>query len=76
MKKNRLTEIKMKIRQPINTKQQNPEDAIVRLENLTPEQVENTTEQVRQGNELNNINQLVQQEERFEENETFVAENK
>ena len=81
VKKNRLTaaeieEIKMKIRQPINTKQQNPEDARVWLENLTPEQVENTIEQVRQRNEINNINKPVQQEERFEENETFVAENK
>ena len=73
MKKNRLTaaeieEIKMKIRQPINTEQQNPEDAKVRLENLTPEQLENTIEQVRQGNEINNINQPVQ-------NETFAVEN-
>ena len=81
MKKNRLTaaeieEIKMKLRELINTKQQNPEDARVRLENLTPEQVENTIEQVRQGNEINNINQPVQQEGRLEENETFVAENK
>ena len=81
MKKNRLTaakieEIKMKIRQPINTEKQNPEDARVRLENLIPEQVENTIEQVRQGSEINNINQPVQQEERFVENETFVVENK
>ena len=81
MKKNRSTateieEIKMKIRQPINTKQQNPKDARVRLENLIPEQVENGIEQVRQGNEINDIDQRVQQEERFEKNETFVAENK
>ena len=48
----------------------------MRLENLTPEQVENTIEQVRQGTEINNINQPVQQEERFVENETFVVENK
>ena len=67
----------MEIRQPINTEQRNPEDARMRLENLTPEQVENTRdiEQVRQVNEINNINQPVQQEERFEENETFVVEN-
>ena len=71
-----IEEIKMKIRQPINTKQQNPEDARVRLENLTPEQVENTIEEVRQGNEIININQPVQQDERFEVNETFVVENK
>ena len=64
----------MKIRQPINTEQQNPEDTRVRLKNLTPEQVENTIEQVRQGNEINNINQPVQQEERSEENEIFVVE--
>ena len=82
MKKNRSTtvaeveEIKMKLRQPTNTKQKNPEDARMRLENLTPEQVENTIEQIRQGNEINKINQPVQQEERFEENENFVAENK
>ena len=69
MKKNRLAaaeieEIKMKIRESINTEQKNPQDARVRLENLTPEQVENIIEQVRQGNEIN-INQPVQQEERF-----------
>ena len=66
----------MKIRQPINTEQQNPETARVRLENLTLEQADNTIEQVGQGNEIYNINQPVQQEERFEENETFVVENK
>ena len=66
----------MKIRQPINTERQNPEDARVRLENLTPEQVESNIEKVRQGNEINNMNQPVQQEERFEENKTFVEENK
>ena len=67
----------MEIRQPINTEQRNPEDARMRLEKLTPEQVENTRdiEQVRQVNEINNINQPVQQEERIEENETFVVEN-
>ena len=81
MKKNRLTagkteEIKMKIRQPINTEQQNTEDARLRSKNLKPEQVENAIEHLRQGNEKNNIFQPVQQEERFEENETFVVENK
>ena len=55
MKKNRLTaaeikEIKVKIRQSINTERQNPEDARVMLENSTPEQVQNTIQQVRQGN--------------------------
>ena len=64
MKNSRLTaaeieEIKMKIRQPVSTEQQNQEDARVRLENVTPEQVENTIDQVRQGNEINNINQPV-----------------
>ena len=58
MKNDRLTatelkEIKAKIRQPINTEQQNLEDAI---------------EQVRQGNKTNNINPPVPQEEQFEEN--------
>ena len=81
MKKNRLiaTEIegiKTKIRQPINTKRQNPKDGRVRLENVTPEQVENTIEHIRQWNGINNINQAVQEEERFEENETFLIENK
>ena len=66
----------MKIRQPINTEQQNPENASARLENLTLQQADNTIEQVGQGNEIYNINQPVQQEERFEENETFVVENK
>ena len=81
MKNSRLTaaeieEIKMKIRQPISTEQQNQEDARVRLENITPEQVENTIDQVRQGNEINNINQPVQQNNQFQENKTFVVENK
>ena len=49
MKKNRLTaveieEMEMKVRQPINTKQWNPEDGKVRLKNITSEQVENTIE--------------------------------
>ena len=65
----------MKIRQPINTEQQNPENARVRLENLTLEQVDNTIEQVGQENEIY-INQPLQQKERFEENETFAVENK
>ena len=52
MKNNRLTaveieEINMKIKQPINAEQQNPDDARVMLENLTPEQVENIIEQVK-----------------------------
>ena len=52
MKNNRLTaveieEINMKIKQPINAEQQNPDDAGVMLENLTPEQVENIIEQVK-----------------------------
>ena len=52
MKNNRLTaveieEINMKIKQPINAEQQNPDDARVMLENLTPEQVENIMEQVK-----------------------------
>ena len=48
-----LKEVKAKIRQPINTEQQNLEDAI---------------EKVRQGNKTNNINPPAQQEEQFEEN--------
>ena len=49
MQKNRLTaskieNIKTKIRQPINTERQNLEDARLRLENLTPEQVQNIIE--------------------------------
>ena len=71
-----IKEIKVKIRQPINTEQQNLKDARVSLENLTPEQVENTIEQEREGNEINNMNQPVQQEERFEEKEIFVVGNK
>ena len=61
MKKNRLTaaeieKTKTKIRQPMNTKQQNPENARwVRWGNLIPEQLENTIEQVRQGNWINYI---------------------
>ena len=49
MKKKRLTaaeieEIKMKIKQPVNTERQNPEDSRVRLKNLALEEVENTIE--------------------------------
>ena len=74
MKTNRLTAAKIdeikaiksnKIRQPVNTKRQI--DTSVRLENLTPEQVVILVifriEQVREGNEINNINQSVPQEE-------------
>ena len=62
--------------QPINTEQQNPEGTRVTQENVTPEQVESTIEQVGQEKKINNINLPVQQEKRFEENETFVGENK
>ena len=60
-KKNRLTaaemkQIKMKIRQPINTEQKNSGDPKTRFENLTSEQAQNTTEQIKQGNEINDIN--------------------
>ena len=48
----------------------------MKLQNLALEQVENTIKQVRQGNEINNINQPVQQEKRFEEIATFVVESK
>ena len=40
------------------------------------EQVGKTIEQVRQGNGIANINQPVEQKERFQENETFVVEYK
>ena len=81
IKNNRLPgaenkEIKRKTKQPINTEQQNSKDPRVRLENLTPEKVESTIEQVRQGNEINSINQPVQQEEGFEENENIAVESK
>ena len=46
------------------------------MQNLALEQVENTIQQVRQGNEINNINQPVQQDERFEEIANFVVESK
>ena len=80
-KKNRLAaaeieEIKTKIWQPRNIEQQNLEGFRVRLENLTPEKVENTIEQVRHGNRIDNVNQPAQQEERFEENENFTVESK
>ena len=48
----------------------------MRLENLTPEQIGNTIEAVRQGNEIKNTSKSVQQEEPFEENESSVVENK
>ena len=40
----------------------------MRLEILTLKEIENTIEQVRQKNEINNTNQPMQQQERFEEN--------
>ena len=81
MKKNRVTapeieKVKTKIWQPINTEWQNPADARVKLENLTPEHVESTIEKIRHGNYINNINQPVQRKEWFVDNETFVVENK
>ena len=48
----------------------------MRLENLTPEQIGNTIEAVRQGNEIKNTSKPVQQEEPFEENESSIVENK
>ena len=48
----------------------------MRLENLTPEQIGNTIEAVRQRNEIKNTSKPVQQEEPFEENESSVVENK
>ena len=48
----------------------------MRLENLTAEQIRNTIEAVRQGNEIKNTSKPVQQEEPFEENESSVVENK
>ena len=48
----------------------------MRLGNLTLEQIGNTIEAVRQGNEIKNTSKPVQQEEPFEENESSVVENK
>ena len=46
------------------------------MENLTPEKVENTIEQVRHGNIIDNVNQPAKKEERFDENENFTVESK
>ena len=48
----------------------------MRLGNLTLEQIGNTIEAVRQGNEIKNTSKPVQQEEPFEENEPSVVEKK
>ena len=55
LKKIRLTsteieEIKRTAREPTNSEKQSPEDVRVKIENLKPEQIKDTVEQVRQGN--------------------------
>ena len=56
--KKRLTEaeiedIKKTVRKQIKTEKPKPGDVAVKMENLTPEQIENTIKQIRQGKKVN-----------------------
>ena len=62
MNKKRLTEaeiedIKKTVRKQTKTEKPKPEDVAVKLENLTPEQIENTVKQIRLRKEVNQQNQ-------------------
>ena len=62
MNKKRLTEseiedFKKTIRKETKTEKPKPEDVAVKMENLTPEQIENTIKQFKQGEEINQQNQ-------------------
>ena len=59
LKKNRLTsaeieEIKRTAREPRNLEKRNPEDVKVRMENMAPEKIKGTLEEVRRGNQTTN----------------------
>ena len=68
MNKKRLTEaeiedIKNTVKKQTKTEKPKSEDVAVKIENLTPEQKENTIKQIRQGKEVNQQNQNPEMEQ-------------
>ena len=68
MNKKRLTEaeiedIKNTVKKQTKTEKPKSEDVAVKIENLTPEQKENTIKQIRQGKEVNQQNQNLEMEQ-------------
>ena len=68
MNKKRLTEaeiedIKKTVRKQTKTEQPKPEDAAVKIKNLTPEQIANTIKQMRQRKEVSQQNQNPEMEQ-------------
>ena len=68
MNKKRLKEadienIKKTIRKQTKTEKIKPEDIAVKVENLTPQQIQNTIKQIRQGKEVNQQNQNLEMEQ-------------
>ena len=68
MSKKRLTEaeienIKKTVRKQTKTEKPKPEDVAVKMENLTPEQIENAIKQIRQGKDVNQQNQSPEMEQ-------------
>ena len=68
MNKKRLKEadienIKKTIRKQTKTEKIKPEDIAVKVENLTPQQIQNTIKQIRQGKEVNQQNQNPEMEQ-------------
>ena len=68
MNKKRLTEAEIKdvkktVRKQTETEKPKPEDVAVKMENLTPEPIENTIKQIRQVKEVNQQNQNPEMEQ-------------
>ena len=60
--------------QSANSEKQNFEDVRVRLENMTPEQIKHTVEQVRQENQISTTNEVNETKEPPRENENITVE--
>ena len=78
-KKNILTsaeieEIKRTRRESRNSEKQNPEDARVTIENMAPEQIQDTVKKVREGNQINTINEVHETKEPPPKYENVMAE--
>ena len=68
MNKKRLTEaeiedIKKTLRKQTKTEKPKPKDIAVKMENLTPEQIENAIKQIKQGKEVSQQNQNPEMEQ-------------
>ena len=68
MNKKRLTEaeiedIKKTVGKQTKTEKPKPEDVVIKMENLTPEQIQNTIKHIRQGKEVHQQNQYPEMEQ-------------